>query len=293
MPTVLLLTCDELPVPETETPKIVAALTEIGINTRVLSWSDPETATLPADLVVIRSTWDYTTALVPFLETLQSLQPALRNPLAVVQWNSHKGYLIELAAANVPVVQTVLVSRGPVAVMPDLHFRPMPTEIIIKPAIAAGAVGVGRFAVNDPAALLHLRRCAGSADVLIQPFVEGIHKGERSLIFFDGIFSHAVRKVPADSDFRVQSEYGGHVHEHLPSAAELRVARDAISCAPGELLYARVDLVISAAGPQVMELELIEPELFIDACPGSVARFAAAIAAHLPDAAPSGVPRLG
>lgn len=293
MPIVLLLTCDELPVPESDTPKIVAALTEIGIDVRVLSWSDPETVKLPADLVVIRTTWDYTKALLPFLDTLRSLQPALHNPLSVVRWNAHKGYLIELAAANVPVVQTLLVSRGPVAVMPDLHFHPMPTEIIIKPAIAAGATGVGRFAVNDPAALLHLRTCADSADALIQPFVGGIHDGERSLIFFDGAFSHAVRKVPADSDFRVQSEYGGQVHEHLPTAAELRVARAAISCAPGELLYARVDLVNSTAGPQVMELELIEPELFIGACPGSAARFAAAIAAHLPDPAPSGVHRVG
>ncbi len=279
MPTVVLLTVDPLPFPDPETPLLAAALRSIGIHPQIIGWSDPALLNVAAAAYVIRSTWDYHQQLPVFLDTLSGLPGLLLNPIPVVKWNCHKGYLVELAAKGIPVVPTVLIRHGAVESMPQLPFGA--DEVIIKPASSASAIGVGRFRLSDPAALHHLHQLAVLSDVLIQPFVDGITDGERSLIFFDGKFSHAVRKVPTAKDFRVQFEYGGQVHDHEPTHAELEVASAAIACAPGEVAYARVDVVQARTGPQVMELELIEPELFITRCPAAADRFAGVIASHL------------
>ena len=106
-------------------------------------------------------------------------------------------------------------------------------------------------------------------------------EGEASLIFFDGVLSHAVRKAPAAGDFRVHELHGGSVAGHHPSPVQLEVARAALAAAPTPTAYARIDLVPGAAGPVVMEAELIEPELFLPHSPGAADRFATALAGRL------------
>ncbi len=280
MPTILLLTAERLSHEDHETALVAAALRALGVDSRIVAWTDPAVRSPGGDLALIRSTWDYTTRLPEFLEFLAGLPMPVVNPVEVARWNCHKGYLTELAAAGAPVVPTVLVRSWDAPTVPAFGSA----DIIVKPASSAGARGVGRFPSGSAAAAEHLEMLLGAGDALVQPFQPDVLAGERSLIFLDGRFSHAVRKTPAAGDFRVQEQYGGVIVSHVPSAAELAAAGAALEAVPGGasgLLYARVDLVGTAGSPLIMELELIEPELFLPHAPDSAAVLASAVLALL------------
>lgn len=278
--TILLLTADDLSHEDHETALLAAELAALGVDSEFVPWSSPEAAGSGADLALIRSTWDYTTRLPEFVAMLSGLPMPVVNAVDVVRWNCHKGYLPELATAGAPVVPTVLVRRGSAPSVPDLYC----TEVIIKPASSAGARGVGRFPASSAAAVEHLADLLRSGDALVQPFLPDVADGERSLVYLGGSYSHAVRKTPAAGDFRVQEQYGGVIVPHQASAAELAAAATALDAVPGgaaALLYARVDLVGRGDAPLIMELELIEPELFLPHAPGSAAALAKAAVALL------------
>jgi glutathione synthase/RimK-type ligase-like ATP-grasp enzyme len=277
MPHILLLSIASLPHEDLDNPLLVTALAERGIGSSVVTWSEPASWPAGSDLAVIRTTWDYTFRRAEFILAMDSLPMPLANPAAVVEWNSHKGYLVELAEAGVPVVPSVLLRQGDPPVLPETEVA----RIVVKPAVAAGGRGAGLFDASDPAAAHHLAELLTAGDVLVQPFEPSVSAGERSLIFFGGHYSHAVRKVPAEADFRVQPRYGGRLLEHQATEAEVAAARTALSCVSEELLYARVDLVGTSDRPLVMEVELIEPEVFLPMAVGAAGRFADAIAARL------------
>jgi glutathione synthase/RimK-type ligase-like ATP-grasp enzyme len=157
-------------------------------------------------------------------------------------------------------------------------------SVVIKPAVSVGAIGALRDAAASETAAAHLRGLVESGDALIQPFEPGVVDGEVSLVYFGGEYSHAVRKVPADGDYRVQVFYGGLVEPHVATDAERRAAEAALAAVPADLAYARVDLVPTSRGPVLMELELIEPQLFLDE-PGDPADTFADHLAHLVAAA--------
>lgn len=286
MPKILLLTAETLSHEDHETASVTAELAALGVDSDIVAWTAPAARESGADLTLIRTTWDYTTRLPEFLTFLADLPMPVANPVEVVRWNCHKGYLTELAAAGVPVVPTVLVRGG--ASVPGSAVVELPDvgsdQVIVKPASSAGARGVGRFPSSSLAALEHLWSLLTSGDALVQPFLPGVADGERSLIFLGGRYSHAVRKTPAAGDFRVQVQHGAVVVPHLSSAAELAVAGAALDAAPGgaaRLLYARVDVIGPETAPLIMELELIEPELFLPYAPGSAAALARATVALL------------
>jgi glutathione synthase/RimK-type ligase-like ATP-grasp enzyme len=270
---VLLLTAASLPAPDLDTAPLVDALGRRRVRVSVVDWSRPFDWPGDADLAVVRSTWDYTVRRDEFVRVLGELSTRLANPAAVIGWNSHKSYLVELSDRGVPVVPTVLVRRGDPVLLPALD-APM---IVLKRAVSAGARGIGRFAAGDPLATEHLAALTAAGDALVQPFEPTIGDGERSLMFFGGEFSHAVRKVAADGDFRVQTRHGGRNLPHVATGAELRAATLALSCVDGDLLYARVDMIGTAEAPLVMELELIEPEVFLPTAAGAADRFGDAI----------------
>jgi len=284
VPTVVLLTTDALTHPDLDSPLLVDALIRRGATVELRNWYDPGLAERSIDLLVLRTPWDYFDRLDEFLATIGGFPQPVVNPPSVVRWNCHKGYLVELARAGVPVVPTALLSRGAEPMMPEMIGA---DRIIVKPAVSGAAIGVGLFDRDSPDAAMHLARLLMDQDVLVQPFLESVHSGERSLIFFGGTYSHAIEKMPADGDFRVQVNHGGSNTRHTATTVEIAAAQRALDAVPGNdaLAYARVDLVGGVDEPLVMELELIEPELFLPMAPGSADRLAGVLLARLRPAA--------
>jgi glutathione synthase/RimK-type ligase-like ATP-grasp enzyme len=269
--------------PAVENELLVDALRDRGVSAVVEPWGSPAAA--DARLVVVRTTWDYTDHVVDFLAWVHTTAATtlVVNPAEVVVWNHHKSYLLDLAYAAVPVLPTALVAQGSPAADQRAVLDEHASEVVIKPAVGVGANGALRVDPNDPAAIAHLSSITASGDALIQPFEPSVTRGEVSLIYFGGSYSHAVRKVPAAGDFRVHVFYGGMVEPHEPSVAELSVAASAIAAVSHDLAYARVDLVETERGPVLMELELIEPQLFLDQPGEAAARFADHLTAKLSD----------
>lgn len=274
---VALVTAANMSMPDPESHLVVAALADLGVRAEILAWSEPhDWASIP--LVVLRSPWDYFRRLDEFLDWAEGVDAKTRllNPFAVVRWNAHKGYLHDLERQAISVVPTTLLPKGYVA---PLRQR---GDLVAKPAVSAGAHGTVRGRTEEPAFVAQVEALLQAGDVLLQPFVPGIEDlGEVSLVYLDGVFSHAVRKVPARGEFRVQEQFGGTVHAHVPTARELETAEAALAVAPGRTLYARVDLVSWEGVPAVMELEVIEPFLFLANGAGAAVRLAKAIAARL------------
>jgi glutathione synthase/RimK-type ligase-like ATP-grasp enzyme len=196
------------------------------------------------------------------------------NPPAVLRWSSHKGYLAELSERGIPTVPTLMASACSNDDLSAARQRFGTETLVVKPPVSGGAAGTYRLAREDalPA------DCAGKP-MIIQPLMRSIAEtGEYSLILFDGRLSHSVVKRPKAGDFRVQPHLGGTTQAcpAPPEAEELAIR--ALAAAPGETSYARVDIIEDDAGGLcIMELELVEPALFLDGNPDAAERFRSAI----------------
>ncbi|SHG83028.1 hypothetical protein SAMN05443575_2881 [Jatrophihabitans endophyticus] len=282
---VLLATCADLPAGDEDAPALTAALADAGLDARWAVWSDPE-VTWDAALVVLRSTWDYHAKRDDFLRWVDSV-PRLHNAADVVRWNTDKTYLRDLAAAGVPTVPSSFAAPGDEPALPDAD------EIVVKPSVGAGSRGAGRFArAAGEQALAHAAELqAAGRTVVVQPFLAGVDTtGETALLYFDGAFSHAIRKGPMLRPDFVHPVDGPslYVEENItartPEPAELAVGEAALAAMQdrfgGRPLYARVDLLPTPDGPLVTELELTEPSAFLGHDDAAPARFAAAVAAR-------------
>ena len=270
---VALVTCADERYQEPEVHVAADALRAAGVSTDVVSW-DEDRDWGAYGLVVVRTPWDYFDRVNDFLDWAARVEreSVLVNPADVLRWNSHKGYLAEFTAKSVPTVPTRLVP-GPSTDVAD-QIREVPwEEIVVKPAIDGGARHAWRGQRDDPSLSRVAERLTDHGDVVVQPFVPTIVDGERSLVFLGGRFSHAVRKVPKAGDYRSQRHLGGREVDHEPDSAELQVALAAMAAAPGRLTYARVDLVDWEGAPVLIELEVIEPDLFLRDVPARVDRF--------------------
>jgi glutathione synthase/RimK-type ligase-like ATP-grasp enzyme len=278
---VALVICADERYQEPEAHVAAEALRARGVATDVVSW-DEDRDWGAYRLVVVRTPWDYFDRVVQFLDWALAVErrTTLVNPADVLRWNAHKGYLAELASKGVPTVPTRLVP-GPSTDVAD-QVREVPwAEIVVKPAVDGGARHAWRGMRDDPALSRVAERLTDHGDVVVQPFVPAIVEGERSLVFLGGRFSHAVRKVPKSGDYRSQRHLGGSEVEHQPDAAELQVALAAMDAAPGRLTYARADLVDWEGAPALIELEVIEPDLFLRDVPERVDRFAQVVQEEL------------
>ena len=216
-------------VPDPESPLLVAALHDLGIDAVTRPWDD-STAWSTVPLVAVRSSWDYISALAEFLAWARSVAAVtqLTNPLDVIEWNAHKHYLLDLAGAGVPIVDTVLVPHRAADDEQAAALRTFAGAIVIKPAVSVGAIGTVRTIASSAEASDHLASLVAVGDVLVQPFASSvISAGETSLIYFGGVFSHAVRKIPAAGDFRVQVFHGGTV--------EFRILRRPLNAGSAQL----------------------------------------------------------
>jgi glutathione synthase/RimK-type ligase-like ATP-grasp enzyme len=199
----------------------------------------------------------------------------LRNPPEVLRWNADKSYLARFAAAGAPVVPTLFVERLDEAALHEAAARFGTDALIAKPRVSASAFQTIRWWPGT--------KLAGGPDraAILQPFLTDIEAGgELSLIYLGGAFSHAIRKRPQPGDFRVQPEYDGIITPHDPLPEEYEAAEAALRAADADLLYARVDLVRDVKGATVlMEIELVEPDLYLEHHPAAPAAFARAVEA--------------
>lgn len=288
MPEVALVTCSRLPGLDTDDRLLLEPLAARGVRVTAAIWDDPDVDWDRFDLCIVRSTWDYTERRDQFVEWALSV-PRLINPADVIEWNTDKHYLADLAAAGVPTVATTWIS--------SLEKVALPADgaYVLKPAIGAGSMGAGLFdlrgAADHERARRHAERLlAAGQTVMVQPYLAAIEEsGETGVIFIDGTFSHAIRKgvmLGPQSVEEVDELYKKEtIDARVPTASEIDVARrtlDAVPGGSGRLAYARVDMIPGANGePLLIELELTEPSLFLATAPGSEVRFAAAIAARV------------
>jgi glutathione synthase/RimK-type ligase-like ATP-grasp enzyme len=283
---VAFITCSSLPDLQPDDALAAAGLARLGITVEAAVWSDPAVRWSGWDALILRSSWDYHVRAPEFLAWLESIERegiAIWNAPATVRWNADKRYLLELSEAGIEVVPTIRLARGAGTDLSKLLESRDWRRAVVKPSISAGAHRtwvVHRSELDG--ARERLEQDLAAADVLIQPFLSEIQsEGEWSLVFFEGEFSHAVIKHPATGDFRVQEEFGGFAEPAPAPVALIDAGNQAIRSAPGPTLYARVDGCVVSGGFQLLELELIEPSLFLDKDPGAARRFASAIAHRL------------
>ena len=275
---VSLVSCRELPEPDLDAGPLSWALERAGLVARVMAWDDPHEDWSQARLTVLRSTWNYPLDRDGFLRWAGSVAASseLWNPLAVLRWNSHKRYLLDLEAAGVAIAPTVLVPRGSRRTLAAIRQDTGWTDVVIKPAVSAASFRTMRATPGLAApGEQHLAALAAGGDVLVQRYLPSVEDyGERALIWIDGRLTHAVRKSPR---FEGQDE-AVSAEAVTISAAESALAHAALAVVREPLLYARIDVAPGPAGePVVMELELVEPSLFFPQCPEALERFVAAI----------------
>lgn len=265
---------------------LLAHLAWRGLPVRLVRWDDSTVNWENFDLVVIRSTWDYPQHQRRFLAWAERVaeMTTLCNPISVLRWNSHKGYLQQLAARGVPTVPTVWLDAGSRVNLRALLAERQWERAVIKPVVSSNAYATS---LVDQENLLveeeRLNSLLCGRDMMVQPFFSSVSGyGERSLVFIDGDLTHAFRKVPALGEGRQQEEC---VVEPTPQEAQLarKILRTAADCAGvrGEFLFARVDLVPDdQVRPVLMELELFEPRLTLHFSPYARQRLAHAIEAR-------------
>lgn len=255
-----------------------SALAGAGLAVEQRVWSDAGDVSA-FDLILPLFAWGYQRDVAQWYALLDRLEAEglpVVNPVAVLRWNSDKAYLAELGRAGVDVVPTVEVAALDDAALAEAREQLNAQEVVIKPAISGGADGTHRIAPGAP-----IPDDARGQRRLVQPMMPGIvTDGEYSLFFFGGAFSHAIVKRVAAGDFRVQTQFGGREERWSPTAEALALAEAALAAAPAVPVYARVDMVADAGGKlHIMELELIEPSLFLHFAEDKGAAFGRAVAA--------------
>jgi len=274
-------TCQPLPEPDVDEEILLDALRARGIAARMAAWNDPAERWDERVPTVIRSTWDYIHDLPGFAHWIERAEGAgpLWNPARIVLANLHKRYLLDLEQRGVAIVPTVVLERGSHALLATISAARGWNDVVVKPAVGAGSFATerfrsGAFAHGDA----HLAALLADRDVLVQsyePSVEG--HGERALVWIDGAFTHAVRKSPR---FGADPE---RVSEAIAiEADELVLGERVLEPHAAELLYARVDVARGPDGaPRVMELELVEPSLFLRQSRTALERLANGLARRL------------
>jgi glutathione synthase/RimK-type ligase-like ATP-grasp enzyme len=287
---IALATCEDPPVSDEDAPLLVGPLEELGAEVEAPAWSDPEVDWSRYDLVQLSSTWDYPQRRAEFLDWLRRAEgvTSVENPSELVEWNSDKRYLAELEDADIPTIPTIWAELGEGAEAAEEAARRRWEDAIVKPVVDAGAQRLRRVAQSEVASAVE----EIGEPCLVQPYLESLSRsGELSQVFFRGELSHAVLKTPAEDEFRIHEHLGGTYRAvDPPESAQVLADRVMALIAAGEVgpgllpgtppLYGRVDLVGGPDGePTVIELELIEPALYLHvAGPEEAERFAAHLA---------------
>jgi glutathione synthase/RimK-type ligase-like ATP-grasp enzyme len=265
---------------------LAAALVANGVDVVAAVWSDLGCDWDSFDVVIVRSCWDYHLRLAEFAGWLDRLakmgMPILNSPV-LIRWNADKRYLLDLVARGVPTVPTFVAEPAdPESVYREADARGW-EKFVVKPAVSASGYETHLLALPfTDSARATIERVTALGATLVQPFVEEVaHYGELSFTFIDDEYSHTTLKTARAGEFRVQTDHGGKSEPITPSADLVRQAARTIASLPEKPLYARVDGVVRSNELLLMELELIEPNLFLEHGSGSAERLANAIVARV------------
>jgi hypothetical protein len=280
--TIALATSAALPQLDPDDQLLLKALHEMSLAAEPVIWSNPDIDWSQYALCVIRSTWDYYERRPKYLNWVAhaSTQTSFWNPAPLIAWNTDKTYLRDLEAKGVSIVKTEWRQAGQTIDFEALLSQPAWAEVVIKPVISASGKNTFRVNQTNLAALKpDLQRLANERDLMVQPFMHSITEtGEWSFLFIDGQFSHAVAKVPAQGEFRVQEHLGGQLKRFTPDARQLAFAENVIQQIDTPALYGRVDVMLDETGQMRLgELELTEPSMYLSFDSESPRRFAEAI----------------
>jgi len=261
----------------------IMPLARRGWQVETFAWNRSGVDWRRYDLVVIRSTWDYQHHAEKFLEVLEKIEQSgvrLENGSEIARWNMPKTYLRDLASRGIDIVPTFWRERLGAGELPPLFEELRSNEAVIKPVMSANAEGAWRLDRARVALLApEIEAYFANRPLMLQPFERGIvEEGEFSMMYFNGTHSHSILKVPKRGDFRVQEEHGSEVIPIVPEPALLAAGDAAIAAVGQKLLYARADLVRSGDGFRLMELELVEPALYLRTDPAAPDRFAETVA---------------
>lgn len=239
-----------------------------GLDAERVVWNDPAVDWKKYELSVLKSPWDYHEKIADFYAWLDRMEKAgmwFLNPIATVRWNSDKHYLKDIAGAGLKVIPSLYLEKGQ-RVHPGELFEKLNTEkLIIKPCISAGAKNTLVLTRDNEHVLCEqIDALLQGESFMVQPFMPEIHEGEWSFLFFNGKYSHSLLKTPRAGDFRVQHYHGGSILAKESEVTYIRAAEAYVDQFAKGCLYARVDGVISGNELHLMELELIEPYLFLN-----------------------------
>ena len=243
-------------------------LTEMGISNEIQAWSDPKVDWSSYSHLLIKSTWDYFDFYPQFLQwidKIKSLGIPVLNDLDTIRWNSSKDYLLEIEAEGFPTIAGAILEKGSKPALEHIQEKVKSDILVVKPLVSGGAKNTLKIPVSEWSKFeAKVTQLLLEEAFLAQPFIKEVAEvGEYSLIFFNQEFSHAVLKTPAKSDFRVQHYFGGTIQEIQPDLSLLESAQKLIDTFGQGTLYGRVDGVLIDGVFHLMELELIEPYLFL------------------------------
>ena len=257
-----------------------------GLPVSYQIWDDPEVDWTKFELIILKTPWDYfdkINAFYAWLDKLEQLGCRVLNPVQTVRWNADKRYLKDMQDKGVKVVPTVWLEKGSEFKAAEAFAKLGSEKIIVKPSVSGGAKNTFALTPADAEAKTEsINALLQQEAFLVQPFVKEIQsKGEWSFLFFNGEYSHTVLKAVKPGDFRVQHFFGGTIHTPEPPAALLETAHNIVDAFAQDCLYARVDGVEIEGELYLMELELIEPFLFMATSEGALERYYQAVAEHL------------
>jgi glutathione synthase/RimK-type ligase-like ATP-grasp enzyme len=257
----------------------------LHLQVDTLAWDDASVDWSGYDYLVFRTTWDYfqkPQAFAAWLEKIQNLGVKTLNPIHTIRRNLHKFYLRDLQNQGIDIIPTVFLAKNSVLDLGVLQQHDW-QQAIIKPAISAGSHQTQWFGMAECATIAaQYAPLLQEENLLLQPFLPEVQtQGEISILFFNGQYSHAIVKTPKAGDFRVQIQYGGNYQIYQPDPDLVRTAQRIVNTFDSDLLYARVDGIFQNGVFLLMELELIEPDLYFTTHPDAQPHFIAALLARL------------
>ena len=292
MTDITLLTCQAYYKPGKITPYIQnildeeqllkAALENQGLTVDITYWNNPSYDWSKTRSLIFRTIWDYFERFDEFLLWLEEVRhkTQLINSYELVKWNIDKHYLKELSEKGIQIVPTYFAKKNSQINLVEIIESQQWNDVVIKPAISASAYKTFKIleeTVNSNEKLF--KDLLNQRDMLVQPFINTIEKfGEASLMVIDGKFTHAILKKAKPGDFRVQDDFGGTVHDYVPTKKEIEFAEMVIEKCKAKPLYGRVDIMWdNEKNVYLSELEIIEPELWLRNYPKSAESIAEAV----------------